>query len=88
MQNLGLSPDDKRALSYTNNNQVIICTITTGEFTVLEQPVNALDNIIGKVIIGNEKYECYRLHACGYTGLSNNHLNQEVGVRGQCVIGL
>ena len=50
MQNLGLSPDDKRALSYTNNNQVIICTITTGEFTVLEQPVNALDNIIGKVI--------------------------------------
>ena len=47
MQNLVLSPDDKTACSFTNKNQVLICTIMTGEFKHLAKPVEGDEDILG-----------------------------------------
>ncbi|XP_050388645.1 NACHT and WD repeat domain-containing protein 2 [Patella vulgata] len=35
MQNLHISPNDKYSVSNTNNNQVVICAIKTGDFKVI-----------------------------------------------------
>ena len=48
MQNLVISDNDKYAASYTNNNQVIICTIMTGDFIIISPMVNGkTGDIIG-----------------------------------------
>ncbi|XP_013421183.1 NACHT and WD repeat domain-containing protein 2 [Lingula anatina] len=50
MQNLGLSPNDKMAVGYTNNNQVVICTIMTGDFMLLEKVVEGSEPILGSSV--------------------------------------
>ena len=39
MQTVSISPDDKYAVSYTNNNQLVICVIATGECRVIQRAV-------------------------------------------------
>ena len=40
MQNLCITPNNKFAVSYTNNNQVVLCSIMTGEATRLDKPID------------------------------------------------
>ena len=54
MQNLVMSPDDRYSVSYTNNNQLIICSLMTGDFKIVNQPSGCKDDIIGTAI--NSKY--------------------------------
>ena len=53
MQNLVISPNDKHAFSYTNNDQVIIFNILTGDVKVLKKPVDHIEAILG--ITGNDE---------------------------------
>ncbi|KAK3802261.1 hypothetical protein RRG08_004547, partial [Elysia crispata] len=41
MQNLNISPNGKFAVSYTNNNQVVVCAINTGEFKVISPKLSS-----------------------------------------------
>lgn len=51
MQNLVISENDKYAVSYTNNNQVVVCTIMTGDFLVISPDIkNKDESIIGTCI--------------------------------------
>ncbi len=47
IQNLCISPDDKTAIGYTNNNQIVVCFLMTGDFSVFDIPVAPNDNIFG-----------------------------------------
>lgn len=48
MQNLAISPNDIHAVSYTNNNQVIVASIMTGDFTLISPTTNGkTESIIG-----------------------------------------
>jgi len=48
MQTVSISPDDKYAVSYTNNNQLVICVIATGECRVIQRAVEAPEgDIVG-----------------------------------------
>lgn len=38
--NLSLSPNDKHCVCSTTFNQVIICNIQTGDFVIIENPVD------------------------------------------------
>jgi hypothetical protein len=53
MQTVSISPDDKYAVSYTNNNQLIICTIATGEYRILQCVVDEQDGDIVGVMACN-----------------------------------
>ena len=47
MQYLEISPNDRMAVSYTNNDSVVICNILTGDVQVLKQPVDGVEEIKG-----------------------------------------
>lgn len=48
MQNLAISPNDIYAVSYTNNNQVIVASIMTGDFILISPFTNGkAESIIG-----------------------------------------
>ena len=47
MQNLTLSPNDKYAASFTNNNQIVLCSVMTGDYKVIEKPIDSQDQILG-----------------------------------------
>ena len=49
MQNLVISPDDRTAVSYNNNNQVIMCHVTRGDFKVFDLP---LESNMSEAVIG------------------------------------
>eukprot|EP00106_Octopus_bimaculoides_P010882 XP_014778324.1 PREDICTED: NACHT and WD repeat domain-containing protein 2-like [Octopus bimaculoides] len=38
MQNLSISPSDKYAVGYTNNKQIVICLIYTGDYYIINEP--------------------------------------------------
>ncbi|KAJ8313494.1 hypothetical protein KUTeg_008055 [Tegillarca granosa] len=50
MQNLCISENDKYAVSYTNNNHVIVCSIMTGDFISICPPVQKGSSIIGTTV--------------------------------------
>lgn len=51
MSNLSICESDKYAASFTNNNQVVICTIMTGDFKIITPVMNGkTDSIIGTCI--------------------------------------
>lgn len=52
MQNLAITENDKYAVSYTNNNQVVVCSIMTGEFNIFSPVMNGKtdESIIGTSI--------------------------------------
>lgn len=50
MRHLAITSDDRTAVTYTNNNQVIICTILTGDFKVLEDVAMGADEIIDAAV--------------------------------------
>ncbi|CAL1545368.1 unnamed protein product [Lymnaea stagnalis] len=48
MQNLNISPNGKMAVSYTNNNQIVICFLNTGEFKIITPKIQVKnESIIG-----------------------------------------
>ena len=54
MQNLSLSPNDKNAVSFTNNDQIVVCFVVTGEVTVVDKVArDGLESIVGTAS-GNE----------------------------------
>lgn len=62
MQNLLITPDDKHAVSFTNNNQVLVCNILTGDYKLISGPVdkklreiNGISVTNTHVIVWNEK---------------------------------
>ena len=46
MQNLCITPNNKFAVSYTNNNQVVLCSIMTGEATRLDKPIDTSGQLV------------------------------------------
>jgi hypothetical protein len=54
MQMVSISPDDKYAVSYTNNNQLIICVIATGEYRIVQRVVDEQDGDIVGVTACNQ----------------------------------
>lgn len=50
MQSLAISPDDKYAVSFTNNNQILVCAILTGECQVLKNVARADQDILGVAV--------------------------------------
>ena len=48
MQNLSLSPNDKNAVSFTNNDQIVVCFVVTGEVKVVDKVLReGHDSIVG-----------------------------------------
>ncbi|CAG0888380.1 unnamed protein product [Darwinula stevensoni] len=47
MQNLLLSPDNRHAVAYTNNNQTVLLNMLTGEYLILENPLPDGENVEG-----------------------------------------
>ncbi|XP_074658721.1 NACHT and WD repeat domain-containing protein 2-like [Tubulanus polymorphus] len=47
MSNLMLFDNDLNAVSFTNNDQVLLCNIITGQFTIIDQPLFGQSNVIG-----------------------------------------
>ena len=60
MQNLVISDDDRTAISYTNNDTVIICHITTGDFQTIDPPLvtNQQEAITG-CSVSNTHFTCW-----------------------------
>lgn len=50
MRHLVITSDDRTAVTYTNNNQVIICRILTGDIRVLEYVAMGADEIIDAAV--------------------------------------
>lgn len=60
MQNLVISDDDRTAISYTNNDTVIICYVTTGDVKCFEPPLvtSQQEAIIGTAV-SNTHFVCW-----------------------------
>ncbi|KAK2159956.1 hypothetical protein LSH36_143g06049 [Paralvinella palmiformis] len=50
MQNLKISPDDKHCVSYTNNNQVIICSVMTGDYIIRDKKLEKGQELVGATL--------------------------------------
>ena len=68
MQSLAISPDDKHAVSYTNNSQVLVCDILTGEYKLVKNVAKDNDDILGigvnnthLVIWTSQEWRCFTL---------------------------
>lgn len=68
MQCLVISPDDKHAFSYTNNDHAVIFNILTDDVKVLTKPVEGIETILGiggscenVVIWSSQKWYLYSL---------------------------
>ncbi|KAL8615116.1 hypothetical protein ACOMHN_054485 [Nucella lapillus] len=53
MQNLNISPSDKYAVSYTNNNQVVVAQLRTGESIVITPKLDKGESIKGTSVSNN-----------------------------------
>lgn len=54
MQQLILSPDNKWAAAYTNNNQSVLLNMLSSEFVIVDNPFEADENVTG-VFLLNQK---------------------------------
>lgn len=55
MQQLVLSPDNKWAAAYTNNNQTVLLNMLSSEFIIVNNPFDEDDCVFG-VFLLNQKY--------------------------------
>lgn len=55
MQQLILSPDNKWAAAYTNNNQSVLLNMLSSEFVIIENPFDAAQLVTG-VFLLNQKW--------------------------------
>lgn len=55
MQQLILSPDNKWAAAYSNNNQTVLLNMLSSEFVIIENPFGD-DEIVSGVFLLNHKY--------------------------------
>lgn len=55
MQQLILSPDNKWAAAYSNNNQTVLLNMLSSEFVIVENPFGEDENVTG-VFLLNQKY--------------------------------
>lgn len=55
MQQLILSPDNKWAAAYTNNNQSVLLNMLSSEFVIVENPFEEGEQVTG-VFLLNQKY--------------------------------
>ncbi|XP_012943969.1 NACHT and WD repeat domain-containing protein 2 [Aplysia californica] len=53
MQNLNISPNGKFAVSYTNNNQVVVCALNTGDFKIISPNVPKTPDSIKGTSVSN-----------------------------------
>ena len=56
MQNLNISANGKFSVSYTNNNQVVVCALNTGDFKVLHPDVPKTPDSIKGTSISNTHF--------------------------------
>lgn len=56
MQQLILSPDNKWAAAYTNNNQSVLLNMLSSEFVIIENPFEEGEQVTG-VFLLNQKYD-------------------------------
>ena len=61
MQNLAISPDDKTAVAYTNNNQILVCFLVTGEFNSIQLHTDPSETMVG-LIVNNTDFTAYTTH--------------------------
>lgn len=55
MQNLNISPNGKFAVSYTNNNQLVLCSLSTGDIKILTPKLSQKCGIIKGTSTSNTK---------------------------------
>lgn len=55
MQQLILSPDNKWAAAYSNNNQTVLLNMLSSEFVIIENPFDG-NNCVTGVFLLNQKY--------------------------------
>ncbi|XP_055384364.1 NACHT and WD repeat domain-containing protein 2 isoform X2 [Condylostylus longicornis] len=56
MQQLVLSPDNKWAAAYSNNNQTVLLNMLSSEFVVIENPFEADENVTGVFLLNNSLF--------------------------------
>lgn len=66
MQQLVLSPDNKWAAAYSNNNQTVLLNMLSSEFVIVENPFGDGENVTG-VFLLNQKYLHSRINLISKT---------------------
>lgn len=56
MQQLVLSPDNKWAAAYTNNDQTILLNMLSSEFVMVENPLPAEEHVKGVFLLNRQLY--------------------------------
>lgn len=56
MQQLILSPDNKWAAAYTNNNQSVLLNMLSSEFVIIDNPFNEGDPVTGVFLLNQSLY--------------------------------
>ncbi|XP_046671615.1 NACHT and WD repeat domain-containing protein 2 [Homalodisca vitripennis] len=56
MQQLCLSPDNRFAAAYTNNNQTVLLNMLTSEYVILENPLPAEENVTGVFLLNQHLF--------------------------------
>lgn len=51
MQQLNLSPDNKWAAAYSNNNQTVLLNMLSSEFVVIDNPFNEGEHVTGVFLL-------------------------------------
>lgn len=56
MQYLVLSPDNKWAAAYTNNNQTVLLNMLSSEFVSIENPMEEGENVVGIYLLNHNLF--------------------------------
>lgn len=56
MQQLVLSPDNKWAAAYTNNNQTVLLNMLSSEFVIIENPFDETDHVTGLYLLNQSLF--------------------------------
>lgn len=56
MQQLVLSPDNKWAAAYTNNDQTILLNMLSSEFVIIENPLPGAEPVKGVYLLNRQLY--------------------------------
>lgn len=63
MQQLILSPDNKWAAAYSNNNQTVLLNMLSSEFVIIDNPFNDGESVTG-VFLLNQWFVYLDVHLC------------------------